>query len=422
MVLRQSSPRMASEQPAKKKPRRGTEERGSDETDFTHTPNDRPRNDLSSLHLTLSDNINEADVPLSSRHIRFGSSRRSPLRTGEQTNSDRTLVENRVNCNFWPDESYRNGVHPFLTSASIPQSSGVVNIFPSRKQNCPIDSVPNIILSNNFSFPLLDACSLNERSLDQTNVDSFSNEHIQQEHTNHDRHILNTQDDIVPSSSKIDEMDNRICTNNIKICEVFNGEQDFKKIYTDIDGTKCASNVRNASNIPVEAKVGYINAKNSTSTTCYEDELNYNQSSLPHSSIYKPINHHVQNATSDQIFDQTALEQTAVSYDDASFDIFQDYLIKQCLCAITDATLRKPFEGPQVTETNGITRPASLSEWPSKRILEFLSKLQLLFDVYLKQNNRGFICSRIVHVCDQIIRNECNLIEQIISLCDLGDR
>ncbi|XP_017770266.1 PREDICTED: protein lines [Nicrophorus vespilloides] len=102
-------------------------------------------------------------------------------------------------------------------------------------------------------------------------------------------------------------------------------------------------------------------------------------------------------------------------------DMFQSYLIKQCLCGISEATLRKPFEGQQITDCNG-TRTAMLIEWPTTKILEYLSKLQLLFDVYLKQNNKGYICSRIVDICNTIIRNDYNLIEQIISLCDTRNK
>ncbi|KAJ8922230.1 hypothetical protein NQ315_004167 [Exocentrus adspersus] len=102
-------------------------------------------------------------------------------------------------------------------------------------------------------------------------------------------------------------------------------------------------------------------------------------------------------------------------------DDFQNNLIKQCICGISDATLRRPFEGQQINDSTGV-RTAMLSEWSIKKVLQFLSNLQLLFDVYLKQNNKGFICSRIVTICDTIVCNEYNLIEQIISLCDTRNK
>lgn len=107
--------------------------------------------------------------------------------------------------------------------------------------------------------------------------------------------------------------------------------------------------------------------------------------------------------------------------DESSLDDFQKLLVKQCLCAASDATLRKPFEGQQINDGTGV-RAAMLSEWSTKKVLQFLSNLQLLFDVYLKQNNKGYICSRIVSICETIICNEYNLIEQIMALCEKRDK
>ncbi|XP_057656035.1 protein lines [Diorhabda carinulata] len=105
-----------------------------------------------------------------------------------------------------------------------------------------------------------------------------------------------------------------------------------------------------------------------------------------------------------------------------SLDDFQKYLIKQCLCEIPDIVLRKQFEGQQINDSSGIRTTIMLSEWSDKKILHFLSNLQLLFDVYLKQNNNGLICSKIVSICEALICNEYNLIEQIISLCEARNK
>lgn len=102
-------------------------------------------------------------------------------------------------------------------------------------------------------------------------------------------------------------------------------------------------------------------------------------------------------------------------------DNFQDHLVTRCLCGVSETILRKPFEGQQITDKNG-TRVAALNEWPVSNILQFLSNLQLLFDVYLKQNNKGYICSRIAEICDALVHNEYGLVEQIISLCDLSNK
>ncbi|KAB0792066.1 hypothetical protein PPYR_14027 [Photinus pyralis] len=86
-------------------------------------------------------------------------------------------------------------------------------------------------------------------------------------------------------------------------------------------------------------------------------------------------------------------------------EVFQNGLIEQCLCGVPENLLRKPFAVP-------------LTEWPTGKLLQLLSNLQLLFDVYLKQNNNGHICSRIVAICVALVNNEYNLIQQLLSLTD----
>lgn len=95
---------------------------------------------------------------------------------------------------------------------------------------------------------------------------------------------------------------------------------------------------------------------------------------------------------------------------------FEASLNKQCLCGVSESTLRKPFQSHYSIDTNGQKRIANLSEWPTEKLLQFLSNLQLLFDIYLKQNSKGFICARIMDVCDVLIRNDHNLIDEIIVL------
>lgn len=93
----------------------------------------------------------------------------------------------------------------------------------------------------------------------------------------------------------------------------------------------------------------------------------------------------------------------------------QSYLIRQCLCGVSESTIRKPFQMQHMLDGNRM-RITVLSEWPTPKILQFLSNLQLLFDVYLKQNNKGHICSRICDICDHIVRNEHSMIDQMIEL------
>lgn len=102
---------------------------------------------------------------------------------------------------------------------------------------------------------------------------------------------------------------------------------------------------------------------------------------------------------------------------DADLLAFQQNLLKQCLCGVSERTLKRPFQSHYNPTTNGLAkRIATLSEWPNNKLIQFLSNLQLLFDVYLKQNKTGSICSRIKDVCDALQLNEHNLINEIIDL------
>lgn len=105
----------------------------------------------------------------------------------------------------------------------------------------------------------------------------------------------------------------------------------------------------------------------------------------------------------------------------AKLDSFHRCLVRQCLCEVSENVLRKTFEGHQVTDANG-PRTATLFEWPPGKILQFLSNLQLLFDVYLRQSDRGKACARIAGICDTLVRNEHCLVEQVISLCDMQNK
>ncbi|XP_045464396.1 protein lines [Harmonia axyridis] len=116
-----------------------------------------------------------------------------------------------------------------------------------------------------------------------------------------------------------------------------------------------------------------------------------------------------------------------VTQQDSEYDIengldeFQNMLVKQCLCGISDELFQNPFEGYQLINPVGI-RCGMLTEWPTSKILHFLSNLQLVFEIYIKQNNRGFICSKILDLCNSIMVNEYNLMEQILSLCDTRNK
>lgn len=117
------------------------------------------------------------------------------------------------------------------------------------------------------------------------------------------------------------------------------------------------------------------------------------------------------------------IEYSRMSETDDRCDLqsLQTHLVKQCLCGVTDQTLKNLFQS-QYNHSNGVTRVATLSEWTTNKLLEFLSNIQLLFDVYLKQNSTGSICGRIKDVCDALILNERNLIIDIIDLSSYTDK
>lgn len=119
---------------------------------------------------------------------------------------------------------------------------------------------------------------------------------------------------------------------------------------------------------------------------------------------------------------QMFVSAETIKKDNQSNKIEEEYqikLIQQCLCGLSEVALRRPFER-EASKTN--ENNTLLCEWPVEKILHFLSNLQLLFDVYLKQNNKGYICARIVDICDSIVRNEYNIIEQITALPNLENK
>lgn len=143
---------------------------------------------------------------------------------------------------------------------------------------------------------------------------------------------------------------------------------------------------------------------------------------LPLTSSYINSNNHMhQNSLKNSCHSVPASPPTATQQLDeitAAQDMreFEESLNKQCLCGVSERMLRKPFQSHYSLDANGQKRVANLSEWPTNKLLQFLSNLQLLFDIYLKQNSKGFICARIMDVCDALIRNDHNLIDEIIVL------
>ncbi|KAG5673285.1 hypothetical protein PVAND_003345 [Polypedilum vanderplanki] len=122
---------------------------------------------------------------------------------------------------------------------------------------------------------------------------------------------------------------------------------------------------------------------------------------------------------------------------------FQTQLIDhQCLCGLSERVLKIPFQYYSITkkiEKNGkkssensenelskkilqqetqVHYVKSLKHWPEDFLLKYLSNLQLLFHVYLKQNAKGNICGKVMEMCDCLIRNEITIFENLIEFCN----
>lgn len=117
---------------------------------------------------------------------------------------------------------------------------------------------------------------------------------------------------------------------------------------------------------------------------------------------------------------------------------FQNALSKQCLCGMEEKLLKKQFLYYKVKPPNSLVQYSSDSEdegevqnisqtqesqsfyikslksWPDDYLIKFLSNLQLLFDVYLKQNAKGSVCKSILELC-KIIRRENHIFEELFE-------
>lgn len=107
---------------------------------------------------------------------------------------------------------------------------------------------------------------------------------------------------------------------------------------------------------------------------------------------------------------------------DKDLQMIQQHLLNQCLCPISEANLRKPFQGSRhVVEDQGQFRIPTLAEFSRDHILMFVSTFQLLCEVSIKQTAKGLVCSRVSDICEILIRNEHGLIEQLIEFSSHSD-
>ncbi|KAL1124456.1 hypothetical protein AAG570_001082 [Ranatra chinensis] len=105
-------------------------------------------------------------------------------------------------------------------------------------------------------------------------------------------------------------------------------------------------------------------------------------------------------------------------------ETLQRSLLDQCLCLMPESVLIKPFQGIKVLrqeDTRGYST-SYIADWNRDRTLLFVSSVQLLCEVAIKQNARGLVCSRIGDVCDALVRNEHGLVDHLIELSGHSDR
>ncbi|KAI8433784.1 hypothetical protein MSG28_015759 [Choristoneura fumiferana] len=87
--------------------------------------------------------------------------------------------------------------------------------------------------------------------------------------------------------------------------------------------------------------------------------------------------------------------------------ILQENLVGQCLCPVEELRVSQMFD-----------RRLNIVSWPLTCSLTYLSTMQLMFDIYLKQNNTGTICSKLMQACDTLVRNRHDWITEVVELAD----
>ncbi|KAI5638245.1 hypothetical protein NE865_09060 [Phthorimaea operculella] len=85
----------------------------------------------------------------------------------------------------------------------------------------------------------------------------------------------------------------------------------------------------------------------------------------------------------------------------------QTALVGHCLCRFDENTVTQLFD-----------RRLNIATWPLTCSLTYLSTMQLMFDIYLKQNGPGAICSKIMAACDIFVRNRHDWITEVVELAD----
>jgi len=105
-------------------------------------------------------------------------------------------------------------------------------------------------------------------------------------------------------------------------------------------------------------------------------------------------------------------EEEAAAQELAAFlALFQKNLLTQCLCCVSETSLQ--------SFVFSVSRPFNDDAgqtWTRDSILQFVSSVQLLCEVAMRQTSRGNVCSRIGQVCHVLTTNEHGIIDRLVEL------
>lgn len=101
-------------------------------------------------------------------------------------------------------------------------------------------------------------------------------------------------------------------------------------------------------------------------------------------------------------------------------DLLQEHLLKNCLCSLPENILQQSF---WQCDTGDVLWSSLRSDWGRDQILMLLTSIQLVFDITIRQNVKsGYICRRIVDLCNTLIDDKNNLIDYFLELADDTDQ
>ncbi|XP_014248050.1 protein lines [Cimex lectularius] len=126
------------------------------------------------------------------------------------------------------------------------------------------------------------------------------------------------------------------------------------------------------------------------------------------------------------VMDEPVKKKSKLSEENNNNDLetLQKKLLGQCLCTMPENLIWKPFRGLKLLrheDSHGYCA-SYIANWNRDRTLLFVSSVQLLCEVAIRQNTRGLVCSKIVDTCEALIRNEYGLVEYLIELSAHSDR